>query len=194
MKISILLPYKENFAPNYAGAVSLFVNDTTRESTYKKTTHIFGNTKYKKYLSTNYTNLFIKKNFFLSTNKQYVENFLLHEEEVNSDLIEVHNRPSYIKIIRKKFNKKLFLYFHNDPLQMNGSRLVTERIKLLNNVDKILFNSEWSRKRFFLDFYNNEYLLEKTAVCFQSSSKVKIDFNKKKNYIFCWEIKSCQGL
>ena len=25
MKISILLPYKENFSPNYAGAVSLFV-------------------------------------------------------------------------------------------------------------------------------------------------------------------------
>jgi len=183
MKISILLPYKENFTPNYAGAVSLFVNDTTRESVYKKTTHIFGNTKYKKYLSTNYTNLFIKKNFFLSTNKQYVENFLLHEEEVNSDLIEVHNRPSYIKIIKKKFNNKLFLYFHNDPLQMNGSRLVTERIKLLNDVDKILFNSEWSRKRFFLDFYSSEYLLKKTAVCFQSSSKVKIDFNKKKNII-----------
>ena len=28
MKISVLLPYKENFAPNYAGAVSLFVKDT----------------------------------------------------------------------------------------------------------------------------------------------------------------------
>ena len=29
MKISILLPYKENFSPEYAGAVSLFVKDTT---------------------------------------------------------------------------------------------------------------------------------------------------------------------
>ena len=28
MKISILLPYKENFSPSYAGAVSLFINDT----------------------------------------------------------------------------------------------------------------------------------------------------------------------
>ena len=77
MKISILLPYKENFVTNYAGAVSLFVNDTTRESVYKKTTRIFGNTKYRKYLSKNYTNLIIKKNFFLSSNKLYVENFLL---------------------------------------------------------------------------------------------------------------------
>ena len=29
MKISILLPYKENFSPNYPGAVSLFVDATT---------------------------------------------------------------------------------------------------------------------------------------------------------------------
>ena len=27
MKISILLPYKENFSPNYAGAVSLLIVD-----------------------------------------------------------------------------------------------------------------------------------------------------------------------
>ena len=35
MKISILLPYKENFSPDYPGAVSLFVNDTTLVSKYK---------------------------------------------------------------------------------------------------------------------------------------------------------------
>ena len=36
MKISILLPYKENFSPIYAGAVSLFVKDTTKISKFKK--------------------------------------------------------------------------------------------------------------------------------------------------------------
>ena len=35
MKISILLPYKENYSPNYAGAVSLFINDTTKLNAYK---------------------------------------------------------------------------------------------------------------------------------------------------------------
>ena len=35
MKISILLPYKENFSSKYAGAVSLFVKDTTINSKYK---------------------------------------------------------------------------------------------------------------------------------------------------------------
>ena len=64
MKISILLPYKENFAPNYAGAVSLFVNDITKESIFKDTTYIFGNTDSKIKLSKNYINLNLKKKNF----------------------------------------------------------------------------------------------------------------------------------
>ena len=34
MKISILLPYKENFSSSYAGAVSLLLNDTTKLSKF----------------------------------------------------------------------------------------------------------------------------------------------------------------
>jgi hypothetical protein len=36
MKIAILLPYKENFSSEYAGAVSLFVNDIVKESIYNR--------------------------------------------------------------------------------------------------------------------------------------------------------------
>ena len=103
MKISILLPYKENFSPNYAGAVSLFVNDITNKSTYNKTTSVFGNTQYKKFLSDKYVNLSIDKKVFLSTSSQYVKNFLIYEKKRNSDLIEVHNRPNYINIIKTSF-------------------------------------------------------------------------------------------
>ena len=41
MKISILLPYKENFSPNYAGAVSLFLKDISKISIYKKCIYIY---------------------------------------------------------------------------------------------------------------------------------------------------------
>ena len=36
MKISILLPYKENYSPDYPGAVSLFVSSMVRISKFKK--------------------------------------------------------------------------------------------------------------------------------------------------------------
>ena len=64
MKISILLPYKENFTPDYAGAVSLFLNDTIKISKYKKNIQVIGNTSFKKKLLTNYSNLKFTK-FFL---------------------------------------------------------------------------------------------------------------------------------
>ena len=48
MKISILLPLKENFSPSYAGAVSLFINDTLRLSDFRKNITVFGHTNYKK--------------------------------------------------------------------------------------------------------------------------------------------------
>ena len=36
MKISILLPYKENYSPEYAGAVSLFIKSVSDNSLFKK--------------------------------------------------------------------------------------------------------------------------------------------------------------
>ena len=62
MKISILLPYKENFSPEYPGAVSLFVNDTSKLSKYKKNIIIYGNTNYKKTFNLNYKNNYILYN------------------------------------------------------------------------------------------------------------------------------------
>ena len=57
MKISILLPYKENFSFIYPGAVSIYVKETTSASKYKKSIHIFGNTSLKKILLRNYSNV-----------------------------------------------------------------------------------------------------------------------------------------
>ena len=69
MKISILLPYKENFSSNYAGAVSLFVKDTVKNSKYKKNTYVYGNTDYKNKLLKNNVNLNLNKTFYQSRRK-----------------------------------------------------------------------------------------------------------------------------
>ena len=194
MKISVLLPYKENYTPLNAGAVSLFVKDMNSVSYFKNSTFIFGNTSSNKKLSKNYINLDLKKKILHSTSKLYVESFLNKEKKINTDLIEIHNRPNYVKLIRNKISKKIILFFHNDPLTMNGSKSNNERIYLLNNVDKIIFNSNWSKKRFFLDLGNNKLLSQKTSVCYQSSSKVKINFNNKKKIIsFVGKLNKAKG-
>ena len=66
---------------------------------------------------------------------------------------------------------------------MNGSKSISDRLYLLNNIDKILFNSQWSQKRFFIGIDNEDLLKQKTSVCYQSTSKIKVDFKKKKKLI-----------
>ena len=48
MKISILLPYKENFSPEYPGAVSIFLNSVIKKSAYRKNITVIGATEFKK--------------------------------------------------------------------------------------------------------------------------------------------------
>ena len=87
MKISILLPYKENFSPDYPGAVSIYVKDTTLCSKYYRNIKIFGSTNYKKKLLKNYFNLPFKKRIFKSSSKIYVDSFLKEEKKRKSDII-----------------------------------------------------------------------------------------------------------
>lgn len=194
MKISILLPYKENFSPNYAGAVSLFVKDTVINSKYSNSTYIFGNMDYKVPFLKNYININLKKSFLQSNSKNYIKRFIEKEKKINSDILEIHNRPNYVKYLNNIKDKKIILYFHNDPLSMNGSISIKDRLYLLNNIDQILFNSKWSQKRFFIDIENDELLKQKTSVCYQSTSVTKIDFRKKKKTIsFIGKLNSAKG-
>ena len=183
MSISILLPYKENFSPTYPGAVSIFIKDTVLKSKYKKKITIYGNTNYKTKFLKNYINLPLNKNFLQSGSKIYIKNFLKKFKNNKTNIIEVHNRPNYIKNLSNLDNVKIVLYFHNDPLEMQGSTTLTERIFLLENLEKIIFNSQWSKKR-FLKNLNAKYLRsEKLIVVEQSTSKVSVNISQKENTI-----------
>ena len=109
MKISILLPYKENYSPEYPGAVSLFVNATSKKSKYKNNITVYGSTNYKEYLSNNYVNINLKKNIFSSQTKKYIDNFVKTQNK-DIDLIEVHNRPNYISQINFLKKKIGFIF------------------------------------------------------------------------------------
>ena len=102
MKIAILLPYKENFSPDYPGAVSLFVYETSKISKFKKNITVFGNTRLKKKFPIKYKNIEIRNKIFGSQTRFYVNRFIELEKINCSSIVEVHNRPSYIKILSSK--------------------------------------------------------------------------------------------
>tara|TARA_B100001250_G_C19808774_1_gene794763 strand:- start:1557 stop:3698 length:2142 start_codon:yes stop_codon:yes gene_type:complete len=195
VKISILLPYKENFSPDYAGAVSLFIKDTLRVSKYKNFTKVFGSTDFKRKFDFNYHNIKLKKIFFQSQNKKYVGEFSRLEKKRKSDLIELHNRPNYLSLLNDSLkNRSYILYFHNDPLTMNGSKSINERIYLMKNCFKIIFNSIWSKKR-FLEGMNNDYVnSEKLVVINQSAKKQNVNiYSKKKIITFVGKLNRSKG-
>ena len=181
MNISILLPYKENFSPEYPGAVSLFVYETSRISKFKKKITVFGNTNFRKIFNLKYVNINTKKELFNSQTKDYVNDFIKLEKKNNSSIIEVHNRPSYIHIISKKINTKILtLYFHNDPLSMEGSKTISQRKSLLKQCYKIIFNSAWSKKRFLEGLENKFVNSNKLLIFYQSAQKGNLSILKKK--------------
>ena len=196
MKIAILLPYKENFSSEYPGAVSLFVNDTSRISKYKKNIIVFGNTNFKKKFKIKYENIKLSNNPLSSQTKIYVNNFINLQKKFNISIIEVHNRPSYINQLKIRVPQKILsLYFHNDPLSMDGSKTVEDRKKLLRNCYKIIFNSNWSKKK-FLEGLENEFVnSHKLVVFYQSAKKNSASIlNKKKNWItFVGKLNKAKG-
>ena len=184
MKISILLPYKENFSPEYPGAVSLFINETTQISRYKKNISIFGSTNYKKKFKLNYTNIILEKKILGSQSKQYINKFIEIERLKPSALIEIHNRPNYLPLLEKRLNKRNYtIFFHNDPLSMDGSKTIEERKYLIKKCYRIIFNSNWSKKRFLNDLNDKSINSDKLLVFFQSAKKSSSNVVKKKKNI-----------
>ena len=85
-----------------------------------------------------------------SQTRDYVNKFVELHKNQNTDIIEIHNRPNYVEFL-KSLNSKKVLYFHNDPISMIGSKSALERKELIRSCAKIIFNSEWTKKRFLLN-------------------------------------------
>ena len=193
MKISILLPYKENFSPLYPGAVSLFINSMNKISTYKNDITVYGSTDLVEKFSKNYINIALKKNFLKSQTRDYVSKFVELHKNLNTDIIEIHNRPNYIEFL-KPLNTKKVLYFHNDPISMIGSKTQFERKELIRNCAKIIFNSEWSKKQFLKKLDKFYHKSEKLEVIHQSINKEKVNINQKEKLItFVGKLNTAKG-
>ena len=179
--IFIILPFKESLNPNYAGAVSLYVKDTTNYSKFKKRISIISSDNFKS-----------KSQLF--RNKNYIINFCEKYRSSNIKIIEIHNRPEYYNYIKKYFpTTKIKLIFHNDPLSLRGSISLKERENIINGCDKVVFISRWIQQRFFTSFKNAN--LSGTVIIPHGINKnIKIDISKKeKNILFVGKLNHAKG-
>ena len=193
MKIATILPYKENYTFSKAQAAAIWVCDFFKYSKFKDNNFIYGNTKSKDYLTKNYINININnlKSKFTSSTKEYCKNFINKTSNQNFDIIEIHNRPLVYNYLRAKINTKYILYFHNDPLSMNGSKTSSERLNLLISLDKIIFVSKWVQSRFFIDI--DKKLMNKTNIVYPSIHRSKTKQKKQNRITFVGKLNKSKG-
>jgi len=187
MNIHILLPQKEFFFDKSPGAVSIMVNDQLKFSKFKKKINVYGSISVEK----NYKNFFkpIKKSFFFK-NKNYLKEFSKFSIKKNS-VIEIHNRPFYFKYLKKKYpENKFILYFHNNPLDLKGSKTTSQRSYLLNNCNHIIFLSNWIKKKFFKNLKIN---IKKHTVVYPGCVKPKKIPKKKNIIVFIGKLNHAKG-
>ena len=193
IKIATVLPYKENYTFSKAQAAAIWVCDFFKHSEFKNTNFVFGNTKGKDYLTKNYINININnlKSKLSSSTNEYCKNFIEKAKDSNFDIIEIHNRPLVFNYLKKKIVSKFIIYFHNDPISMNGSRSPKERLQLLNEVDKIIFVSKWVQTRFFNNLDNK--LINKTEIIYPSIHREKKIYKKDKKITFVGKLNESKG-
>ncbi len=193
MKIATILPYKENYTISKAQAAAIWVCDFFKYSKHQDTNFIFGNTNTKDYLTKNYINIDINnlKSKLSSTTKEYCKNIITKIKNENFDIIEIHNRPLIFNYLKKEINSKFILYFHNDPLSMNGSKTSNERLNLLISLDKIIFVSKWVQDRFFIDL--DKKLSDKTEIVYPSIHKINKPNKKDKKITFVGKLNTSKG-
>tara|TARA_B110000008_G_scaffold239836_1_gene246793 strand:+ start:291 stop:2369 length:2079 start_codon:yes stop_codon:yes gene_type:complete len=178
--IFIILPFKESLDPNKSGAVSIYIKDSLKYSKYKKDIKIIS--------SKNFSN----SKFF--RNKNYINEFCKKYRHSKISIIEIHNRPEYVKILKKNFpESKIVLTYHNDPLNLRGSILPSEREFILKNCEKIIFISKWIKNRFFIKTASN--IRNNYELIYHGILKKKnIDISKKKkNILFVGKLNESKG-
>ena len=178
--IYIILPFKESLNPDSAGAVSLYVKDTTKFSKFKNRVQIISSDDF------NRSDLFRNRNYIISFCKKY--------KNKNIKIIEIHNRPEYINYIKKFFPKtEIKIIFHNDPLSLRGSISLNERQSIINNCKHTVFISRWIQQRFFSGFKNANLALTRIIPHgIRKINKIKLS-NKKKNIIFVGKLNKTKG-
>ena len=179
-KIFIILPYKENINSSSAGAVSIYVKDTTNYSKYKNDITIISSENFDK--------------MKIFRNKNYILNFCKKYKNKKIDIIEIHNRPEYLYYLKKYFpTAKINLFFHNDPLTLRGSENTEEREYILLHTDKIIFLSNWIQQMFFYKLKNVSFN-STVSLPVGIIKEKKIRLNKKeKNILFVGKLNRAKG-
>jgi UDP-glucose:(glucosyl)LPS alpha-1,2-glucosyltransferase len=146
--IAILLPEGERFAPEGAGAVALWVRDTSRASRHRAAIRIYGHAVARPFEGLDFRALAPAWGGRLGRNLGLAEG-LRRELDARADtLVELHNRPHLVHYLALRAPRlPLALRLANDPRTMRGGRTTWGRTRLLRHARAVYCVSDHIRRR-----------------------------------------------
>jgi len=191
-KIIIILPYKDKYNKDEAGSVSLWVKEFNVKKNFSNKTLILGSSNNKKPLSENFVSVFPKISFLKNSWNylRYIKKYI----NCKTNIIEIHNRPNFLLSLNKKFTDKNFIIiFHNDPLKLKGSKTINERLKILKLCKKVIFVSNWCKKKFLKKLPKTFYNSPKIDVIYPAFKIDNYKLKKRKIITFIGKLNFSKG-
>ena len=154
-EIDLLLPHKERFCEQNAGAVSTVVHELARHMTNDNTQFItiFGSPVPDPKQGVVYQGLSPRHFLWQSRNYGMGKAYLMHLKATarTPAIVEVHGRPQVaLQIARARPDLRVTLYLHNDPRTMKGAKSLSERRALSHHLAAIISITDYV-KSCFLD-------------------------------------------
>ena len=169
-KTDILLTYKEVMTQENAGAVSRVVANLWKHSAHRDALTVFGVPITQAPLdNVNFHPLPIHMPWLYGKNQGFFKAYLSHLKNnpgQTPELVEIHSRchlAREMKIARPDL--AVSLYMHNDARMMRGGKTVGERVWLIENLDAILFVSDYLRQVFIKDLPVDRLVSDISAKC-----------------------------
>src|SRR3569623_349173 len=134
--VAILLPHREVYQPDGAGAVVSCVRDMAAHSHYRERLVVLGDPAAAPFAAPPLLPEKTAAWYYGSRTARYLEGAARTAAALAPALVEVHNRPTYIMRLRRGLpDSALLLYLHNDPQGMRGFKSLAERRRILAAAD-----------------------------------------------------------
>jgi len=146
--IAVILPSRENFRRQDAGAVALTVHAFSLASRYRQALVVFGGQP-EHFDDMAYRHIDAKLSWIYGRNRAYgIACVQALRTQPEMQLVEVHNRiPLALNIKKHLPMRRVTVHLHNDPQGMDGGRTVAERQTLLATLDRVYCVSNYVRTR-----------------------------------------------
>ena len=145
--IAVLLPTREQFSPEGAGALAINAHAFATGSRFHAQMTVYGPPVDRPFPDVGFVPLHNRAVF--SKSRGYLKAFRRALQSAPPGLIEVWNRPIFVATLKKWLpDVPIALHLANDPQEMRAAGTAEERSKLLDSVGRVFTCSDWARNRF----------------------------------------------